>query len=50
MRFRVPRTVGPTSYPDAFVHPTSCGQLVTSDGNAFSVAVPYRCSGYVKVP
>jgi ABC-type branched-subunit amino acid transport system substrate-binding protein len=49
MRFRVPRTVGPTSYPEAFVRPTSCGQLVTSDGNGFSVAVPYRCSGYVKV-
>ena len=50
MRYRVPRTVGPTAYPEAFVRPTSCGQLVTSDGSTFSVAVPYRCSAYVRVP
>ena len=50
MRFRVAGTVGPTDYPAAFVRPTSCGQLVTSDGSAFTIAVPYRCSGYVPVP
>jgi ABC-type branched-subunit amino acid transport system substrate-binding protein len=50
LRYRVPRTVGPTRFPAAFVEPTSCGQLVTSDGAAFSVAAPYRCSGYVRVP
>ena len=49
MRFRVPQTVGPTAYPEAFVRPTSCGQLVTSDGTAFTVAMPYRCSGEVHV-
>jgi len=50
LRFQVPRTVGPTVFPRAFAQPTSCGQLVTSDGVAFGVAVPYRCSRYVRVP
>jgi hypothetical protein len=49
MRYRVPDTLGPTDFPDAFVRPTSCGQLVTSDGSAFSVAAPFRCSGYARV-
>jgi Periplasmic binding protein len=49
LRFRVAGTVGPTDYPAAFVRPTSCGQLVTSDGSAFTIAAPYRCSGYVRV-
>jgi hypothetical protein len=49
LRYRVAGTVGPTVYPSAFVRPTSCGQLVTSDGTAFTVAAPYRCSEYVRV-
>ncbi len=49
MRYRVRRTVGPTVYPAAFVRPTSCGQLVTSDGTAFTVAAPFRCAGYARV-
>jgi hypothetical protein len=49
MRFRVADTVGPTKYPAAFVRPTSCGQLVTSDGTAYTVAVPFRCAGYAHV-
>jgi len=49
MRFRVPKTVGPTDFPEAFVRPTSCGQLVTSDGTSFSVGVPFRCAGYARV-
>ena len=49
MRFRVRQTVGPTDFPEAFVRPTSCGQLVTSDGTAFSVAAPFRCAGYASV-
>jgi branched-chain amino acid transport system substrate-binding protein len=49
MRFRVPRTVGPTAFPAALLRPTSCGQLVTSDGATFRIAVGYRCSGYVRV-
>jgi ABC-type branched-subunit amino acid transport system substrate-binding protein len=49
MRFRIPRTIGPTAFPEAFVRPSSCGQLVTSDGTTFSVAATYRCSGYVRL-
>lgn len=49
MRFRVAETVGPTVYPPAFVRPTSCGQLVTSDGAAYTVAAPFRCAGYARV-
>jgi hypothetical protein len=49
MRFRVPATVGPTRFPDAFVRPTSCGQLVTSDASTYSIAAPYRCADYVAV-
>jgi ABC-type branched-subunit amino acid transport system substrate-binding protein len=49
MRFRVPATVGPTRFPEAFVRPTSCGQLVTSDATAYSIAARYRCAGYAGV-
>jgi len=49
IRFRVRGTVGPTRYPVAAVRPTSCGQLVTSDGARFAVATRYRCSRYVDV-
>jgi ABC-type branched-subunit amino acid transport system substrate-binding protein len=49
MRFRVPKTIGPTDFPEAFVRPTSCGQLVTSDGTSFSIGVPFRCAGYARV-
>ncbi len=49
MRFRVRDTVGPTRFPAAFVRPTSCGQLVTSDGTAYTVAAPFRCAPYTRV-
>jgi ABC-type branched-subunit amino acid transport system substrate-binding protein len=49
MRFRVARTVGPTRYPAAFVRPTSCGQLVTSDGTTYTVAARFRCAAYTRV-
>jgi ABC-type branched-subunit amino acid transport system substrate-binding protein len=49
MRYRVRETVGPTDYPDAFVRPTSCGQLVTSDGTTYTVAAAFRCAGYARV-
>jgi ABC-type branched-subunit amino acid transport system substrate-binding protein len=49
MRFRVRRTAGPTQFPAAFVRPTSCGQLVTSDGTTYTVAAPFRCGSYTRV-
>jgi len=49
LRFRVPDTVGSTRFPEAFVRPTSCGQLVTSDATVYTIAAPYRCADYVSV-
>ena len=42
--YRVPRTIGPTRFPDAFTTATSCGQLVSGDGTGYTVAVPFGCS------
>jgi hypothetical protein len=47
--YEVPDTVGPTTFPAAHVVPTPCGALVTSNGSAFSVKVPYTCGRVVSV-
>lgn len=45
--YRVPKTIGPTRFPDAFTTATSCGQLVSGDGTGYTVAVPFGCSATV---
>jgi ABC-type branched-subunit amino acid transport system substrate-binding protein len=45
----VPDTVGPTSFPSGHAVPTPCGALVTSNGTAFSVKVPYTCGRVIQV-
>jgi cell wall-associated NlpC family hydrolase len=47
--YEVQGTVGPTRFPAAHSVPTPCGALVTSDGTAFSVKVPYTCGRVVRV-
>jgi hypothetical protein len=47
--YRVDETVGPTTFPAAHTEPTPCGALVTSDGTAFSVKMPYSCGRVVRV-
>ena len=42
--YAVPATVGPVRWPDAHRVPVPCGALVQSDGAAFHVVGPYRCS------
>ena len=42
-------TVGPTTFPAAHSAPTPCGALVTSNGTAYSVKVPYTCGAVVPV-
>jgi len=47
--YEVPATVGPTTFPAAHSKPTPCGALVTSNGTAYSVKVPYSCGAVVPV-
>ncbi|HUF84539.1 MAG TPA: ABC transporter substrate-binding protein, partial [Acidimicrobiia bacterium] len=46
--WRLKRTAGPTTFPDAHTVPTPCGALVQSDGTAFQVALPYRCGELIE--
>ena len=48
--YRVPKTIGPTRFPDAFTTATSCGQLVSGDGTGYTVSVPFGCSPTVALP
>lgn len=41
--FRVPNTVGESSWPAMHRRPVPCGALVQSDGAEYHVAAPYRC-------
>ena len=43
MKYEVKDVVGPTPYPDAFKYGTPCGQLVGSDGTAYTISVKYAC-------
>ena len=47
--YQVANTVGPTTFPAAHSKPTPCGALVTSNGTAYSVKVPYTCGAVVPV-
>ena len=47
--YEVANTVGPTTFPAAHSRPTPCGALVTSNGTAFAVKVPYTCGAVVPV-
>lgn len=43
MKYEIKDFVGPTKYPRAYKLGTPCGQLVGSDGTAWSITVPYSC-------
>jgi ABC-type branched-subunit amino acid transport system substrate-binding protein len=47
--YRVPNTVGPTTFPAAHSLPTPCGALVQSSGTAYVVKVPYACGRVVPI-
>jgi ABC-type branched-subunit amino acid transport system substrate-binding protein len=47
--YKVPNTVGPTTFPAAHSVPTPCGALVASNGTAYAVTVPYTCGRLVTV-
>jgi hypothetical protein len=47
--YEVENTVGPTRFPAAHSVPTPCGALVTSNGTAYSVKVPYTCGRVVPI-
>ena len=47
--YEVEDTVGPTTFPAAHSLPTPCGALVSSNGTAYAVKVPYTCGRVVKI-
>ncbi len=47
--YAVPNTVGPTVFPAAHSLPTPCGALVSSNGTAYAVKVPYTCGRVVPI-
>lgn len=47
--YEVANTVGPTTFPAAHSLPTPCGALVTSNGTAYTVKVPYTCGRVVPI-
>jgi hypothetical protein len=47
--YEVADTVGPTTFPRAHSLPTPCGALVSSNGTAYAVKVPYACGRVVPV-
>jgi hypothetical protein len=47
--YEVENTVGPTTFPVAHSLPTPCGALVSSNGTAFAVKVPYTCGRIVPI-
>jgi ABC-type branched-subunit amino acid transport system substrate-binding protein len=49
MTYELEGFVGPTKYPTGFKLGTPCGQLVGSDGTAWSIAVPLDCFGRFNV-
>jgi ABC-type branched-subunit amino acid transport system substrate-binding protein len=49
MTYQIEGFVGPTKYPTGFTLGTPCGQLVGSDGTAWSIAVPLDCFGRFNV-
>ena len=49
MTYAIEGFVGPTKYPSGFTLGTPCGQLVGSDGTAWTIAVPLDCFGRFNV-
>ena len=47
--YQVANTVGPTTFPAAHALPTPCGALVSSNGTAYAVKVPYTCGRVVPI-
>ncbi|HEY3670135.1 MAG TPA: ABC transporter substrate-binding protein [Acidimicrobiia bacterium] len=47
--YEVADTVGPTTFPAAHSLPTPCGALVSSNGTAYAVKVPYTCGRVVPI-
>jgi ABC-type branched-subunit amino acid transport system substrate-binding protein len=47
--YEVEDTVGPTTFPAAHSLPTPCGALVSSNGTAYAVKVPYTCGRVVPI-
>jgi branched-chain amino acid transport system substrate-binding protein len=47
--YRVPNTVGPTTFPAAHSVPSPCGALVSSNGTAYAIKVPYTCGRVVPI-
>lgn len=47
--YQVADTVGPTTFPGAHALPTPCGALVSSNGTAYAVKVPYSCGRVVPI-
>jgi hypothetical protein len=45
--YQVANTVGPTTFPAAHSLPAPCGALVSSNGTAYAVKVPYLCGRLV---
>ncbi len=45
--YAIPNVVGPTYYPAGFQAGAPCGEIVTSNGIKWSIAVPYACSTVV---
>ena len=41
--YEVPGVVGPTVYPAAFIAPTPCSEMDTSNGTVWTVTRPYTC-------
>jgi hypothetical protein len=47
--YEIPNTVGPTTYPEALQVPTSCVELVQSNGTIYQIAGSYACYDVVNL-
>jgi ABC-type branched-subunit amino acid transport system substrate-binding protein len=48
--YSVDKTIGPTTYPQAYATATPCAQLATSNGTAWVVTAAYGCSDVYDTP
>jgi branched-chain amino acid transport system substrate-binding protein len=49
LTYEIPGFFGPTKYPKGFKFGTPCGELVGSDGQEWSVVVPFQCFTNINV-
>ena len=42
-KYQVPNVIGPTYYPAGFKAGSPCGELVTSNGTAWTITAPFKC-------